>query len=106
MRFPLQTGTWPKYFVLEAVDYFTTSHCSATLLDGSSISCADEATKDTCKSLNGTCVITSDGYFTVGSLSFILGLAILLVIIIPGVGYIEGLNDQIWRLQKEPEKET
>ena len=68
-------GTFPKYFVLKAVDLFTVATCTPAadisklkLRDGispitSSFSCVLEAEKHRCIEGGGTCNITRDGYY-------------------------------------------
>jgi PAT family acetyl-CoA transporter-like MFS transporter 1 len=115
-------GTWPKWFVLEAVDYFTTSQCHSNVLsdDGSSsildlpsgFNCNKEAVcfqsltfkgKEACKNMQGVCMVVSDGYYSVGSASFIAGCFVLVFVVLPGVKYLESLPDSVWRLQEREE---
>ncbi|KAJ3333649.1 hypothetical protein HDU76_005629 [Blyttiomyces sp. JEL0837] len=83
-------GTWPRYFVLHAVDNFTKSQCNlpsdfdASLHPDHSemdLKCLTEHSKTQCKSLGGTCDIISDGYYP--------------------VRWLEGLPESVWRLKDE-----
>ncbi|KAG1459813.1 hypothetical protein G6F46_006018 [Rhizopus delemar] len=58
-------GTWPKFFVLEAVDYFTVNTCSLPNESGEHVSCIEETGKEWCKEAGGSCVIQKDGYYIV-----------------------------------------
>ncbi|KAJ3187267.1 hypothetical protein HK101_009386 [Irineochytrium annulatum] len=94
-------GTWPRYFVLKAVDYYTDAHCSVPAADGTPLQCLNEHTKSQCKALEGVCETTVDGYYPVSVGCIVLGIAALLVIIIPEVRKLEALPESAWRLPKE-----
>jgi PAT family acetyl-CoA transporter-like MFS transporter 1 len=51
--------------------------------------------------VEGICTVISDGYYFVGSWSFILGCVVLIGIVAPGVKYLESLPDSVWLLQKK-----
>ncbi|KAL6070226.1 Solute carrier family 33 member 1 [Balamuthia mandrillaris] len=78
-------GTWPKFFVLYFVDFFTTKHCILNNNDnddaaGASASlsnnnfCASEEEQESCVALGGTCTIVSDGYYLVAMACSVIGL--------------------------------
>ncbi|KAG0025805.1 hypothetical protein BGZ82_009824 [Podila clonocystis] len=94
-------GTWPRFFVLEAVDYFTVSTCSIMNDDLDVFSCANEPGKSLCQELNGECVIQRDGYYYVSSLCVLVGSILLVVYIAPTIRYLESLNPKLWKLPKE-----
>lgn len=98
-------GTWPRFFVLEAVDYFSDTHCTAKE-DGVSVpqSCLTDAQKTQCQSLGGDCVIDRDGYYIVGMISFVVGLLTLLFYIKPMVKRLQVVPDRAWRLKKEKDE--
>jgi hypothetical protein len=50
--------------------------------------------------MEGMCTVISDGYYSVGSFSFILGCVVLVFVVFPGVKYLESLPDSVWLLQK------
>lgn len=103
-------GTWPKYFVLEAVDHFTVSKCSmdpANAIDP--LYCTDTASKALCASLNtlngetnttvsGVCETLSDGYYSVGTGCFLLGVVTFFLVIRPIIAHVESLPEVAWRL--------
>lgn len=94
-------GTWPKFFVLEAVDYFTVNTCSVPNELGEYLSCSLEAGKDWCKQVNGTCQLERDGYFIVGTICVVLGLFMLLAYIKPIVKRLEKYPKKMWKLNPE-----
>ncbi|KAI8847879.1 acetyl-coenzyme A transporter 1-domain-containing protein [Chytridium lagenaria] len=86
-------GTWPKFFVLHAVDYFTDSACTIPNPDQSPLKCLDEHSKTLCKNLAGVCETRVDGYYPVSVGWFIY----------PQMKKIEGLPESAWKLPKEEE---
>ncbi|KAI9482648.1 MAG: acetyl-coenzyme A transporter 1-domain-containing protein [Benjaminiella poitrasii] len=91
-------GTWPKFFVLEAVDYFTVSRCTVANEEGEYPLCSTEKGKAWCEEYKGTCQLEKDGYFIVGTLCVLLGLFMLLIYIKPMVKRLEKLPKAMWRL--------
>ncbi|KAI8900900.1 acetyl-coenzyme A transporter 1-domain-containing protein [Globomyces pollinis-pini] len=94
-------GTWPKYFVFLAVDYFTDAPCSVLSQDGSSIKCSDNKSKETCISLGGKCSFISDGYYLVNTGCFLFGLLTLIFYIQPAIVKLQKIPDQQWRLKSK-----
>ncbi|KAI8979135.1 membrane transporter [Mycotypha africana] len=94
-------GTWPKFFVLEAVDYFTKNTCSIPNEKGEYLSCTTEVGKDYCSQMNGTCQLEKDGYYIVGTLCVVLGFFMLVFYIKPIVRKLEQLPRKLWRLDSE-----
>jgi hypothetical protein len=94
-------GTWPKYFVLLAVEYFTEAPCSLLDADGGIINCTDQKAKDLCTKMSGTCSYQKDGYYFVNSLCISFGLITLLFYILPKVQELERLPDSMWRLKRK-----
>ncbi|KAK9718591.1 hypothetical protein K7432_005393 [Basidiobolus ranarum] len=90
-------GTWPKFFVLRAVDYFTEATC--TLPDNSAFSCVTEAAKSTCSEMSGKCTTSIDGYYPVSALCVTIGTALLFGYIIRQIRTIEALPSSMWRLK-------
>ncbi|KAJ3016401.1 hypothetical protein HKX48_004042 [Thoreauomyces humboldtii] len=84
-------GTWPRFFVLEAVDHFTHSHCEANTKDPSDpkwgvlAACSTDAQKAACKEIGGTCIVDRDGYYVVGTACVAVGLLTLLLYVRPMV---------------------
>ncbi|KAF9431181.1 hypothetical protein BGZ94_007632 [Podila epigama] len=94
-------GTWPRFFVLEAVDYFTVSTCSILNSDADVFSCVSEPGKSLCQDLEGECIIQHDGYFYVSSMCVLIGSMLLVTYIAPTIRYLETLNPKLWKLPKE-----
>jgi hypothetical protein len=92
-------GTWPRYFVLMAIDFFTNAPCSSPTNDGLSIKCTDEKSRDQCKSLQGTCDYVSDGYYYVNILCVVFGIVSLVMYIRPTIRSLENLPERAWRLK-------
>ncbi|KAF2131982.1 hypothetical protein P153DRAFT_373823 [Dothidotthia symphoricarpi CBS 119687] len=102
-------GTFPRFFVLKAVDMFTQATCQppaippkAGLLKGDLItkpfSCALEAEKHRCLNGGGACKITTDGYYIVNILCIIIGVVTFWLYIKPAVMRIQALPLRAWRL--------
>ncbi|KAI9335041.1 acetyl-coenzyme A transporter 1-domain-containing protein [Pilaira anomala] len=85
-------GTWPKFFVLEAVDYFTINTCSVPNQTGEYVPCTPE-----CES----CTLVRDGYYIVGTVCVVAGLVMLLGYIKPIVKRLERYPKQMWRLNSD-----
>ncbi|KAF9281063.1 hypothetical protein BGZ68_006859 [Mortierella alpina] len=94
-------GTWPRFFVLEAVDYFTVSSCSVVNKEGQDFSCASEPGKSLCEDLGGECLLQQDGYYYVSSMCVVVGGLLLLVYIAPTIRYLESLNPKKWKLDQK-----
>ncbi|KAF7727663.1 hypothetical protein EC973_007321 [Apophysomyces ossiformis] len=93
-------GTWPKFFVLEAVDYFTVATCSVPNHDDQEFSCVSEAGKALCKDLEGVCEMSQDGYYFAGTLCVVLGVIMMIFYVKPVVKYLERLSKSKWRLNE------
>ncbi|KAG0056530.1 hypothetical protein BGZ83_004553 [Gryganskiella cystojenkinii] len=94
-------GTWPRFFVLKAVDYFTISTCSVLDSNDEVISCAAEPGKSLCIELSGQCQMQQDGYYYVSSMCVMIGGCLLVFYISPTIQYLEALNPKIWKLPKD-----
>ncbi|KAI8360288.1 acetyl-coenzyme A transporter 1-domain-containing protein [Mortierella sp. GBAus27b] len=94
-------GTWPRFFVLEAVDKFTISVCSRPNENGEVFSCTVEPGKGLCQEMAGTCLIQRDGYYYTNTVCVIIGAILLGFYIAPTVRYLESLNPKLWKLPKE-----
>ncbi|KAG0352646.1 hypothetical protein BGZ54_002651 [Gamsiella multidivaricata] len=94
-------GTWPRFFVLKAVDYFTISTCSVASDNGEVFSCMAEPGKSQCQDLGGKCLILRDGYYYTSTVCVIIGATLLVVYIAPTIRYLEQLNPKLWKLPKE-----
>ncbi|KAI7863641.1 acetyl-coenzyme A transporter 1-domain-containing protein [Spinellus fusiger] len=94
-------GTWPKFFVLEAVDYFTKATCSIPDTNGDIFSCTSDEGKSACKTLSGECKVVQDGYYFAGIMCVILGLVMLVAYVKPVVEHLERLPKHKWRLNSK-----
>ncbi|KAF8944894.1 hypothetical protein BGZ47_003547 [Haplosporangium gracile] len=94
-------GTWPRLFVLKAVDYYTVSTCSVLNMDSEEFSCASESGKSLCQELHGECLLQQDGYYYVNSLCVTVGAVLLFTYIAPTIRYLESLNPKLWKLPKD-----
>ncbi|RKP02818.1 hypothetical protein CXG81DRAFT_6401, partial [Caulochytrium protostelioides] len=103
-------GTWPRYFVLRAVDMLSQSECripasaaangtrtgAPPLANGTAL--LTDGDRAACKAAGGAVNTLSDGYFAVSGGTLLLGLAITLFFIVPSTLYLERLPTAAWRL--------
>ncbi|CAM0140309.1 hypothetical protein VKS41_002355 [Umbelopsis sp. WA50703] len=99
-------GTWPKFFVLEAVDKFTVATCSVLDSDGLEMVCKSEASKLACQKLGGACVIQQDGYYYAGSLCVFLGVSLLVFYVKPAILRIQSIPRHMWRLKAAEDEKS
>jgi len=80
-------GTWPRFFVLNGVDWLSVSTCHVNETTDEIIvnvrECASDVGKARCGTLGGTCVIESDGYYTVSAICIAIGAIMLVAFIWP-----------------------
>lgn len=79
-------GTWPKYFVLEAVEFFTSKKC---IVDDHGIQ---------------TCTIIRDGYYITGIICVIIGTLIFLQFVLPNIKTLQKLPVFKWQLESRRAK--
>ena len=110
-------GTWPRYFVLKAVDYFTVSSCqppeSATLLKDANIAklwaaasikgiggseCTSDLGKAACAAAGGVCHLERDGYYWTSTACVLIGTVLLVGFIIPACRRLQKLPPSAWRV--------
>ncbi|KXT17482.1 hypothetical protein AC579_5697 [Pseudocercospora musae] len=100
-------GTFPRFFVLKAVDSFTKATCipptnAPAELKGSLItqafSCVAEAEKHRCIDGGGACRIDRDGYYYVNVLCVIFGVVTFWGYIKPAALKLQALPLRAWRL--------
>ncbi|KAL5495648.1 hypothetical protein ACEPAI_1111 [Sanghuangporus weigelae] len=95
-------GTWPRYFVLKGVDFFTVATCkiseggSETILEASE--CVSDLGKAHCADLGGTCVTERDGYYIVSVVCVVLGVIILSSFAAPTARRLQTLPTSKWRV--------
>jgi len=106
-------GTFPRFFILKLVDFFTRATCqpptSLTVISAlkskgispiaSPFSCALEADKHRCLEGGGTCAVEVDGYYIVNILCIVVGVVTFVGFIRPKALYLQGLPLQAWRLR-------
>jgi len=96
-------GTWPKWFVLKGVDWFSVGHCH--IPDGTSEvlvkakECISEIGKAHCKAINGTCVLDTDGYYIVTAICMGFGIVFLTAFIYPTARKLQTLPTSAWRMK-------
>ncbi|EJD04363.1 uncharacterized protein FOMMEDRAFT_107026 [Fomitiporia mediterranea MF3/22] len=95
-------GTWPRYFVLKGVDFFTIATCkindggSETILEATE--CVSDLGKAHCADLGGTCVTERDGYYITSAVCVTLGILILSSYVIPTARRLQSLPASKWRV--------
>ena len=104
-------GTFPRFFILKLVDYFTIATCeppaagkSPKLKEGAELitkafSCAMEAEKRRCVDGGGSCNISRDGYYITNVLCVIIGVVTFWGYIKPAAMRLQELPLRAWRLQ-------
>lgn len=85
-------STWPRSFVLFAVDLFTQNQCSNRLNF-----CRDALERSSCKAGGGQCVIIKDGYYVVSMICIISGLLIYPIFIRKMLKKFESAPTESWR---------
>ncbi|KAH9166506.1 acetyl-coenzyme A transporter 1-domain-containing protein [Lactarius sanguifluus] len=95
-------STWPRFFVLRAIDYFSIATCqvgdNSTSLTANGSECVSEQGKDLCSTAGGQCVIERDGYYTTTGICLALGLFFLLAYILPTARKLQVLPLTKWRV--------
>jgi hypothetical protein len=91
-------GTWPRFFVLEAVAYFSESKCIIDGLERLGHGCSSEQSKHECERAQGTCVFERDGYYTVNTAMILAGLLCFTVYIYHNTRKLELVPLENWRL--------
>lgn len=80
-------GTWPRYFVLKAVDGLSIATCHVHEENEDVIvkaeDCSSEHAKSVCSDIGGKCVVERDGYFVTSTICVVLGTVILAAYIYP-----------------------
>ncbi|KAI0253362.1 acetyl-coenzyme A transporter 1-domain-containing protein [Lactifluus subvellereus] len=95
-------GTWPKYFVLKAVDFFSIATCEVSEAGSSlavrALECVSERGKARCSDIGGTCITERDGYYVTTGLCLCLGVISLVTFIIPTAQKLQSLPVTKWRI--------
>lgn len=92
-------GTWPKYFVLLAVEYMTIAPCSLPALDGTILKCTTQKAKDQCIAAGGTFSMVRDGFYHVNTICILFGVVSLVLYIAPRIKMIEKMKVNSWKLK-------
>ncbi|KAK4234035.1 acetyl-coenzyme A transporter 1-domain-containing protein [Achaetomium macrosporum] len=106
-------GTFPRFFVLRMVDYFTSATCIPpthpnpdTKLTAGAVtapfSCAVQADKERCLAGGGVCEMQRDGYYIVNILCVLIGVTTFALFIRPRVLQLQALPLRAWRLSSSP----
>ncbi|KAJ6112006.1 hypothetical protein N7523_008067 [Penicillium sp. IBT 18751x] len=109
-------GTFPRFFILKLVDFFTEATCvppstapaADTLKDTlitTSFSCALEPEKNRCINGGGTCVVGRDGYYITNMLCVIIGVITFTMFIKPAATKLQALPLRAWRLTHGPSRQ-
>ncbi|EGO02780.1 hypothetical protein SERLA73DRAFT_47680 [Serpula lacrymans var. lacrymans S7.3] len=95
-------GTWPKYFILKGVDYFTVATCRVDddLLVKAS-ECVSDHGKALCADINGECITERDGYYWISGFGLAFGIVFLIGYVIPTARRLQALPVQAWRVHNE-----
>lgn len=94
-------GTWPKYFVLEGVQRFTSSECVAQAgeeLTGFVIH--NKLDSEKCKELGGKVLILKDGYYTMNIICVIVGSLTFWFFIRDRIANLQSLGLRTWRVHQ------
>ncbi|KAG2155391.1 acetyl-coenzyme A transporter 1 [Suillus clintonianus] len=98
-------GTWPKYFVLKGVDYFSVAYCEVkeakTELLVKAAECVSERGKELCSEIDGRCITERDGYYYVSAICMTFGVLFLMIYIIPTARKLQALPVYRWRISPE-----
>ncbi|MCJ1308207.1 hypothetical protein MMC25_001860 [Agyrium rufum] len=102
-------GTFPRFFILKLVDFFTKAtckppskpHADITNPITSAFSCALEAEKHRCIEGGGTCVLERDGYYVTNVVCVIIGVISFVTFIRPKAKALQALPLRAWRVAPE-----
>ncbi|EPS99609.1 hypothetical protein FOMPIDRAFT_1124161 [Fomitopsis schrenkii] len=92
-------GTWPRYFVLKGVDFFSVASCQiGEDLAVQATECVSDHGKAACAELGGQCVTDRDGYYTVSGICLALGLLSVVFYMIPTARKLQAIPPSRWRV--------
>jgi MFS transporter, PAT family, solute carrier family 33 (acetyl-CoA transportor), member 1 len=94
-------GTWPRFFVLKAVDYFTISECQVSKLSLLTTvgECTSDQGKAQCAAVGGSCHILRDGYYITSTVCVVIGTVLLVGYILPVCRRLQSLPAAAWRVK-------
>ncbi|KAG5438928.1 hypothetical protein PCANB_002258 [Pneumocystis canis] len=87
-------GTWPRYFILEGMDFFTKSYCSEDTMNR----CITDKDITLCRDLRGHCIKSIDGYYVINFLSIFAGTLLFFLLIKPSVEKLQRLPLKAWKI--------
>ncbi|KTW31294.1 uncharacterized protein T551_01366 [Pneumocystis jirovecii RU7] len=87
-------GTWPRYFILEGMDFFTKSYCSRNTAN----LCKTHDDISACKKLDGHCIKNIDGYYVVNIFSVFIGTLLFFLFIKPSIEKLQRLPLKAWKV--------
>lgn len=91
-------GTWPKYFVLEGVETFTSKTCVFSEKSSESFSIHDKLDSERCATLSGITNTVTDGYYIMNILCIAIGILTFWTFIQPRVRRLQALPNRSWRV--------
>ncbi|KAI0052048.1 hypothetical protein FA95DRAFT_1484294 [Auriscalpium vulgare] len=95
-------GTWPKFFVLKGVDFFSVATCqvkeAGTVLSVKAAECVSDQGKSHCADIGGECITERDGYYIVSVLCVVTGLICFVAYIMPTARKLQALPISKWRI--------
>ncbi|KZT06210.1 MFS general substrate transporter [Laetiporus sulphureus 93-53] len=92
-------GTWPRYFVLKGVDFFSIATCNiGNDLSVTAAECVSEHGKTACAEIGGECVTERDGYYIVSGICLSLGLLSVIFFMIPTAKRLQAIPPSKWRV--------
>ncbi|KAJ1901777.1 hypothetical protein LPJ66_000506 [Kickxella alabastrina] len=95
-------GTWPVFFIMRSVDYFTRATCIP--LEGSInelYSCAAQEDRNRCTKEGSVCDVQWDGYYVMSTVCVLFALAMYYSFIRPTVMKLERIPAHVWRVSKD-----
>ncbi|KAJ2691420.1 hypothetical protein GGH99_002435 [Coemansia sp. RSA 1285] len=110
-------GTWPVFFIMRAIDYFSSASCvfpaeaaptsdtsggggTALLAVRQPYSCVAQEDRARCAANGGVCNVRWDGYYVVSTLCGLFALVLFFGFIRPTVLRLERLPTHVWRVSK------
>jgi len=92
-------GTWPRYFVLKGVDFFSIATCQIGQdLSVEATECVSEHGKAACSELGGECFTERDGYYIVSAICLVLGFLSVIFYMIPTAKRLQAVPVSKWRV--------
>ncbi|KAH9988801.1 acetyl-coenzyme A transporter 1-domain-containing protein [Russula compacta] len=95
-------STWPRFFVLRAIDFFTIATCEvdgdSTSLTAKGAECVTEEGRALCSAASGRCVMERDGYYITTGICLSVGLIFLVAYVIPTAKRLQALPLTKWRV--------